>query len=67
MLVRRPRELAIRVHPPDVDHDVRFAHQSENPLMVDWETEGSEHLHVQPPIADFAFMAIMDVFEKCRI
>ncbi len=67
MLVRRPRELAIRVHPPDFSHDVKFAHQSENPFMVDRETEGGEHLHVQPPIADFAFMAIMDALEKCRI
>lgn len=67
MLVRRPRELSIRVHPSDFGHDVIFAHESENPFLVDWKTEGGEHLHVQPPIADFAFMAIMDVLEECRI
>lgn len=67
VLVRRPRELAIRVHPPDFGHDVIFAHQPKNPFMVDRETEGSEHLHVQPPITDFAFVAIMDFLEECRI
>lgn len=65
--VRRPRELVIRVHPPDFGHGVIFAHQPKNPFMVDRETEGSEHLHVQPPITDFAFVAIMDFLEECRI
>lgn len=60
MLVRRSRELSIRVHPSDFGHDVIFAHQSANPFMIDSKTEGSEHLHVQPPITDFAFVTIMD-------
>lgn len=67
VLVRRPRKLAIRVHPPDFSHYVKFAHQSENPFMVDRETEGGEHLHVEHPITDFAFMAIMAALEECRI
>lgn len=57
--MRRPRELSIRVHPPDFGHDIIFTHQSEDPFMVDWETKGSEHFHIQPSIADFASMVII--------
>jgi len=67
VLVRRPTELSIRVHPPNFGDDVIFSHQSANPFMVDWETKGSEHLHVQPPITNFAFVTIMGFLEECRI
>ena len=67
VLVRLLREISIRVHPSDFDHDVIFAPQSKNPFMGDLKIEGSEQIHVQPLITDFSFVAIMDFLEECRI